>query len=266
MSKSAPKTADGRRGPPDSVEDLLAHPIRRVDNEPAGAIGPAILGCYDGWLVDHDEEARFFVGGFNRLRALIKRKDAKHFFSFTPEALKLAEQRGWHEDVSGLDKPASYNQFRKTVLREPMYFGLAVQVIIAAECAVEEAIADGRYSGTRFDVYDIMKIVPACFNVDGFNVRALSMLQQDIPNFDQDVLRASAQKSRHLLTLLAEGNCVTRRTARAFRARILTLLDGRDLDVEINDVRGHPGKKKLGRKNATETEIIELDDLSVHED
>ena len=83
-------------------------------------------------------------------------------------------------------------------------------------------------------------------------------------NYELAVLRHSGQRSRGLLKALTDGNCVTRRTARLIREKTIELL--KESDLSIGDVRGCPGRKKLGRKGATTTEYVELDDLTVHLD
>ncbi len=113
----------------------------------------------------------------------------------------------------------------------------------------------------------MMKILPATYNIDGFNSEALDELRRKISNFDLTVLSNTGQKSKSLLDNLAGGSCVTRKTARAIRSKTLQLLETyKNINVDIGDVRGRPGKKRLGHKNATTTEVVDLDDFATHID
>jgi hypothetical protein len=247
------------------LEALLVHPIRKTDNDPADSD----IGCYEDWLLDHSEITRFYVGGFASIRSRTRRTDAKYHHSFVEQAAEIAHAEGWAKEMDdGFKRPASYNQFRNAiVLFRPMYFDHAVQVILACECALAEAINQGRYDGERTDVFRMMKIIPATYNVDALNEGTLAELRAAIENYDSTVLAFAGQRSKSLLDHLAEGHCVTRRTARAIRSKTLELLKAHpSLEIEVGDVRGRPGKKKLGCLSATTSEDVELDDLAFHQD
>jgi hypothetical protein len=215
-------------------------------------------------------EGALYVGGFNAVRSITRRTDAKFYHSFADDAVKIASEQGWADEMDGaLKRAASYNQFRNVInLFRPMFFGHAIQVILSCECALEEAIRKERYTGNPVDVYGMMKVIPACYNIDGFNEEALKELRDGIDDFDLAVLSGTGQRSANLLDLLADGHCVTRKTARIVRAKTLELLDAHPkvkVKVGIGDVRGRPGKK-LGRKGATTGETIELDNFTAYAD
>ena len=272
------RTKDWRRQNRPNIESLLAHPIRKADNgmQPGNsrAASTARSGddrsSYEDWLLDHAGKAKFYVSGFRKIRSITRQTGAKFFHSFAAEALDLGDEIGWTGELpDGQWRVASYNQFRKAmILNEPMYVELAAQVILACECALQSLIDSDKYGGSSLDVYEMMKIVPACFNIDSFNENTLQVLRTELVNYDATILAYSGQNARHLLDVLAAGNCVTRKTARSVRWQTLKMLEpvANQLDLEIGDVRGRPGRKKLGTLNATTMEIVELDNFDSHFD
>jgi len=241
-----------------NLSELLAHSIRKADSGNDGS-----ADSYGDWLLDHAKKPRFYLAGFTKVRSATRQTDAKYFYAFAERAIEIAQSEGWHKEIDGAFlTPASYNQFRNAaILQRPMYFEHAAQVLLTFECALAAAIERGRYAGELSDVYDMVRILPACYNLDGFNAKAVESLRAGIPNFDVTVLSNMGQKSKSLLDNLAGGSCVTRKTARALRDKVLNLLTSyKKIDVDIGDVRGRPGQKKLGHKNATTAELVELDD------
>jgi hypothetical protein len=257
-SKREPRSSRPKR-----LDDLLVHYISEVENN----AGLTVSGCYKDWLLDHGANVvRFYLGGFNAFRSMTKVTDAKYYHSYVSKARKIAKDQGWTDYVKGaFAKDASYNQFLSAIREQrPIFLDNAVQVIVACECALADAIHAGQYQGSQYDAYDMLKIVPAVYNINDMNADNPKIIQQKVPNYELTVLKHSGQRSRGLLKALTDGSCITRRTARLLRAKTIELLEGSDLS--IGDVRGFPGRKKLGRTGATTAEDVELADLSVHLD
>ncbi len=249
--------------PRPSLDQLLVHPILKADNEG----GQYDEQSYPDWQLDHRHAARFYVGGFYTLRSITRRTDAKYYYLFAQDAIEIAREEGWDEQMDGFTRPASYNQFRNVIsLSRPMFFENAAQVIVSCELALADAIQRGRYYGNKTDIYKMMKIIPATYNIDAFNESALERLRSEIDNFNSTVLAYAGQRSRHLLDHMSQGYCVTRRTARQIHLKTLEILKSNpSIENYIGDVRGRPGKKRLGRKSATTSEDVELNNLELHQ-
>lgn len=273
MPKSQPQVDEPKRP---KLRELLSHLILENDNGPQPSdlhlppqpVGSPGLPDYDDWLLDHAGRARFYLGGFRSFRAITREGDARHYAKFSSEAKELASSCGWTREEKGgnWNEPISYNQYRKAIiLQEPMFFELAALVSLSCECALAATIDANEYSGSRFDVYRMIKIIPACYNIDEFNRSGLVELRRRISNYDDAVLVYAGQRRPHLLELLTQGNCVTRRTARAIRWKTLELMHAHGItSIPIGDVRGRPGRRRLGRKNATVVEDLELDNITRH--
>lgn len=244
------------------LEDLLVHPVRRKDTHSGQASGE-----YKDWIFDHARKAQFYVSGFGELRAAASRAEANYYYSFAPEAREKAVAAGW-DKLLGADfgTSLSYNQFRHAILfHKPMYFALAAQVLVACECALGDAIEKDIYAGRAGDVYAMMKIIPACYNVDNFNAAALERLRRQAEDFDKLALASCLQSNRDVLDDLAGGHCVTRRTARLLHDFVITFVENRRIsNVGLGEVRGAPGRT-LGRKSASGAESIDLDDWRSYE-
>ena len=161
-------TREPRSSRPDRLDDLLVHYVSKLENEP----DLTVRGCYDDWLLDHGANVvRFYLGGFNAFRSATKVTDAKHYHSYVSKARAIAKDQGWTNYVKGvLEKDASYNQFLNSINdQRPIFFDNAVQVIVACECALAEAVRSGRYKGTQYDSYDMLKIIPAVYNINDLN-------------------------------------------------------------------------------------------------
>jgi hypothetical protein len=256
------------------IEGLLLHPIRKSDNgddaAPRAGLDPSDADedhgdeSYKNWVVHHARQARFYVGGLESVTSITGFGQAKRYYAYVERASQIALEESWSKAIDGSwTQPISYNQFLKAFnSNKPMFFDIAARILVACECAVEDAIEEKRYAGGKLDVYSRAKIVPACFNIDEFDLATLNTLRENIVNYDSEVLRAAGQRNPHLLEALAKGECVTRPTARAIRKRTVELLQSRPIaDIEIGDVRGRPGRQQLGRGRATTFERVELEDL-----
>lgn len=245
------------------LDALLLHPVRARDSEP-GTAGDS----YANWKLDHARTAQFYVVGFNWLRAINGRTEANYYHSFGAEAFKKAGALGWSQELrTDFRVPLSYNQFRNAlILRRPMFFGHAAQILLAFELALADAIKKKDYAGNATDVYDHVRILPACYNVDGLNRKTVGDMRSLVDGFDREILAASGQVDPALIDEIANGNCVTRRTARAIRLRTLELTKAAGARFTVGDVRGAPGRDNLGRKSASLAESIEFDDPTVYVD
>jgi hypothetical protein len=241
------------QGRPHRLEELLSEPI------PTYCEG-AILGhSYPGWEYDHCHKARFYVQGFLGFLRLQVVKDTKQLFSkYADEALDVAaRETTWigAPGPSNVWDELSSNQFRAARNGKAMYWQKAALVILACELAVAAAMSKGRIvRGLSYpaEVYSFLKIVPACFNVDGFNARYLDVLLDAHPGATNPIALATRQ-SKSILEDLTAGYTVTRRTAYA----IVNHIAGNYPDHPVGPVRGKPGRK-LGVKSASENETLDL--------
>jgi hypothetical protein len=239
------------------LDALLLHPVRPKDNDPE-----ATGGNYSGWKLDHAGMAQFYVVGFNWLREITGRIEANYYHSFGAAAFEKAHGLGWAKELkTDFRSPISYNQFRNAlILHRPMFFGHAAQILLSFELALADAIKRSLYAGNATDVYENVKILPACYNVDRFNRDTVAHLRNSVDGFDREILTASGQTDPTLIEQLAKGNCVTRRTARAIRSKTLELAGVIGVPLIVGDVRGSPGRERLGRKSASLAESVEFND------
>ena len=264
MASRPAKTSKSLSARP-ALDALLVHPIRKKDNGPEDDGGDS----YADWILDHTGKAHFYVVGFEWLRSVTRRGEANYYHTFGEEAFAVTTTLEWSDEIeTDFRGRISYNQFRNAlILHRPMFFGHAAQVLVSCELALGDAIKKGRYSGDATEVYKHMNILPACYNIDGFKPDTLASMRGSIEDFDRKLLTASNQNSRQLLERLTDGHCVTRRTARAIRSKMLELSEriGGQPSFVIGDVRGRPGRR-LGRKSATMEESIQFDDLGIYRD
>lgn len=233
---------------PTQVEDLLREPI--VEAISAGATVP-IGECYRDWDRDHGERTQFYVSGyleFLRTRAV---KDTKQLYErFADEALSAVPTE-WKRTIGkgNVWQEIAQNQFRAARNGKAIYVQKAAIVLLAAEHAVDAALKSGR-NLAKFkagaDVYKVLRIVPACYNIDGFNENFLARL-------NESTIKSIADKAKQPVALLHD--LARRQTVTA--ATAISVLEAASSFGPIGPARGRPGRN-LGTKSASENELLDL--------
>ena len=233
-----------KRTRPVDHEGFLFHPIATDDR----------LKSYENWEADHAGKRRFRVTGLGWLFRITR------IAGLTPLRLALTgaddiidENPKWKDIACRWSEPCSALQFDRA-RREAVYFSKAVKIIAASELLLADSIRRGEALGANDprEVYSKMKILPCCFNVDGFNEDAFQKLEKEDPVFVRSVLRACDQSDPQLISGIVNKKCLSRRTA----FLIVAYLNQHHSGVRDWVVRAKPGGK-LGTKAAVDDERID---------
>ena len=259
MARQNPNSDSPKR--PRNLADLLSEPIVSLQADEGKDAPEKADVCYPGWEHHHGSSVRFYCRGYLSFLRLGVVEDTKDLFRrFGEKAVKAAESETNWTNMPGPKRvwdEISNNQFRSARNAEAMYFQKAALVILACELAVADALANGKeVRGVRSaaDVYSFMKIVPACFNVDGLNEKYVERLTKDRANAVNQIAAAAKQPPSVIIDL-SKARTVTRATAE----KIVDYVLARPGDYDpIGPVRGRPGKK-LGIKRCSPDETIDLD-------
>lgn len=237
---------------PEFYADLLLHPVATDPTDGSG--------CYDDWEFDHGSMQRFYVGGMRwyfRQTGL----NANVLAGFRRDALRQVKKRTdwgsmpnsnqmWKQDIA---RP----QFNVAARGDPLFFQKAAIILMACELALEEALEEGeevKDIKKPEDIYQKMSIIPACWNVNDFNIGFYEKLRKAEPDVPGKLQNAAAQESASVFEHLSNGNTVTFETAKAVKAEI----DGNcGPDFNVGNVRAKPGVKRLGKQKASEFETID---------
>lgn len=233
---------------PRTHEDFLFHAITIT----AGA-----SRSYENWEADHARKRRFRVTGlgwFYKTARLTGIESLK--FGIKKGTDIVADNPNWRQIACRWDEPLSPTQFDKA-RSEPVFFSKAVYIIAAGEALLARMIDAGNVRGVDDPkaIYERMKILPCCFNIDGFNASALGALEKADPRIVRNLVEAAEQSSSNILSDLAEKRkCVSRRTA----FLIANYLNRHHDKLGTWSVRAKPGGW-LGRKAAVADEEIDED-------
>ena len=155
-----------------------------------------------------------------------------------------------------LDQPIKRERAGEIANLKPTYFYKCVECLVAFEHAFENS---DRLKGkvSKYWVYDYMRVVPAVYNIRGFNVEKLKTLRREYSDFDRLALDATHQTEEGLLDALADGGTVTRPTAMRLKHFIDTHCTASD-EHAVGIVRNRPGNRGLGTGPAVLHEVVEL--------
>lgn len=244
-----------RKGRPKEYGDLLAE-----------YMNPALDASdhLPHWAVEHANQPRFYVSGFNEFTEKSQISDTKSLVDFQGEALKMIQKSTKWTTIPQSKKQwanegLSYNQFRFVKRREPIYLQKAAFVLGCCEIAMREQIKAGEALDTiqtATDIYQFMAIVPAAWNIDKLNKNYVEAFRRLGSQAAADLAAATHQRTDlKVLDDLAKGMTVTRRTAARIKAYLDTHHPG--LNGGLGDVRCTAGKRILGQKKASLNEMVE---------
>ena len=242
-----------------TYEQLLLTALFDHDGNNVGKATPKQF--YAGWPVDHAAGRKFYVYGGRWVEQKIARYQAKFYYDLVARAGEfIATETDWRQVAGEWDKVPAYNQFRRAAQGEPQTFEKAAWVIAAHTVAYGDWVAAAKEEGVAgadelhpFDCFSVLGLLPACYNIDEFDAKALEKFRTAHSNFDATVLSATGQRKSRVLDDLASGKCVTLGTAVGIRDAIHKLTSS----SAIGPVCGRPGRNR-GRGGASTSEIVEL--------
>ena len=213
---------------------------------------------YSDWDYDVGNRRLYYVTGivrfmklFNtrRITFLKESESLDRNLSFIDQALNVVtEETSWSREASfSWLEPVAANQLRKIRNKSPVPFTKAVHTIVACELALKEMRPDM----SQYWVYDYMRIIPAVFNIDGFSEDAVKSVLRT-PNGLINVRNIAGFDGEQVLHDLAAGHCVTSKTA----FPLARYISGYVPDAKIGAVRCKPGRKRLGRGDASVYEDV----------
>lgn len=247
---------------PRRKSDLLNPVLDMVEAKIRPESYRSILSDYDfadrAWNMVFGEGRFFYLLGIDDAMRLLQENSTGFLKSngYLDEVIHHNLLRTW-SDQSGipLDKPISLVRARELSANRPDFFYKCCESLVAFELAFQnsERLA-GRVS--EYWVYDYMRVVPAVYNIRGFNSEKLRQLRSRVDDFDRKALEACKQTDSALLDDLANGKTVTRSTAlqlKYFVDNFCVPVDGQ----ELGEVRSRPGRRGLGIGPASIHELID---------
>jgi hypothetical protein len=243
-------------GRPKSHGDLLLEPIP-----------------YDGWEEDHAEDRRFYLAGVVWFKRTFKAKQKTVDLARDQAHRRVLALTKWHlmSDPEGYwKKELGRPQVLSVFAGEPISFAKAAQVLMACEIVVENILSEKEKEPAVFaergltlpdgfskaeHLHRYMGILPACWNIDGFNKEFLEKVRHH-RNKDphKEIADAIGLRSPYAVAELTRGHTVTRLVAE----NIQSVASGFEVpDNYLGQVRARPGRK-LGKKSASEFEAPDL--------
>lgn len=212
---------------------------------------------YSDWEYDIENRQLFYVQGISTFLRLFpgSRVTLLKTGGYIDSAEEVIRRdTAWPEQIAlKWDEGVAANQLRRIRGNDAVYLQKAVQTVVACETMLKAR----RDDMSPYWVYDYMRIVPAVYNIDGFNEKKLLLLESAYPNLKPNILNAARQTDAELLDDMAAGWCVSGETA----TLVKDYLDKhcrQNIDHSVGGVRFHPGKKRLGRKHASKHESLDL--------
>lgn len=212
---------------------------------------------YDGWEFDHGGVQRFYVGGMRWFMRQSGIEKIPTLAGYAEEAVAtIANQTNWTTMPNSETRwdQMSPNQLRSARKMDHVFFQKAALVIVTCERALADKLAKG--GSTPFpikpeDIYSVMSIIPAVWNIDDFDKKTLQQLQEKYPEA-MAYLREKSGQSASTIEHLATGHSVQHATAMAVKAAI----DKNFTKVGCGRLRASPGAS-LGTKAASPAESID---------
>ena len=218
---------------------------------------PEVL--FQGWAAKNGNKPKFYVGGIGAAMGLVMAPDAKTVWKAYTDTgggttksgrMILQQETNWVEELPfKWEQDLNDPQFRKAINGEPLLFFKAVQVILCFEAYARQRNLP--------DIYDVIDIIPACYNLDDFNAALLEQLMKADAEFLAKASESIGQPEQ-FVTDLANGMCGTKASVEALK----TFVDEAYPKHKTGAVRPHPGKKKLGSLAASAAERVETDSPS----
>lgn len=241
---------------PDHYEDLLETPIADDPTAPNAK-------CYDGWGVDHwdRKNIKFYIRGFRWFQT-ISGLDPQKISEHKDEAAKFVKENTKWPDQSarpGLwdDEPAR-QQFNAAARTRPMLFHKAALIIVTCEIVCATLLKSGRaVSGITAaeQIYSRLRIVPAVWNIDGFNKDYIKAQEEASPGSLLNLASSAGHDNADIVEDLAGGYNVTWPIAHKIKQEITRNDRYR---VKVGDVRARPGRNRIGQKGASTSENLDF--------
>ena len=242
---------------PVQYEDLLETPIADDPTAPNAK-------CYVGWGVDHWgwKNQRFYIRGFRwfqTISGLEPQKISGHRGKVAKFVKKNTEWLDQSARPSLWDDEPARQQFNAAANMRPMLFHKAALIIVTCEIAFATLLKKSgkAVSGITAaeQTYSRLRIVPAVWNIDGFNKDYIEAQEKALPGSLLDLARSAGHVNRGIVEDLAGGYNVTWPIAHKIKQEITTNDRYR---VKVGDVRARPGKNRIGQKGASTSENLDF--------
>ena len=132
----------------------------------------------------------------------------------------LYRRKSWHIATLNWDEHFSPRQAIDALSlkkRKPLRFMKAAQTILLCEVVLNEDKELRHINATVEDLYENMKIEPAVYYVEGYDISLHNKLLRDVENFRPTALRACRQRFMNVFEEMARGYTVTFDLATKFR-------------------------------------------------
>jgi hypothetical protein len=200
--------------PRPAYADLLSDVLEDVRAGHADEKSPAARSKhYNDWEKDHSQAQRFYVTGFGWLDRACATRNISFLCEYKGGVASVVAETDWREFVADWEDGIACKQIRRAKKeKRPVYFHKAALILATAELALADMIEKGKTANginNSLLVYRHMKIKPAVWNIDAFNMSYLDSLG------DVAIQRLADEISQgvDLLTDLATGHTVTLATA-----------------------------------------------------
>lgn len=131
--------------------------------------------------------------------------------------------------------------------RKPIKFEKAVKTLYLCRLAASKQAEEGRLSFDPFDIYKKMRIEPAAFYIQDFDLDALKDMRKKKPKIEDELRERTGQISRKVFEEMAAGHTVTKRLA----DRTREALSAEGFDVGSVDYRYRDDVQRGAAKSAS---------------
>lgn len=227
--------------PEDELYETLQQPLPKGAN-------------YDTWKPDHLERRRFYVGGYHWLSAASQIKKRIRYLEAAKQATDhIRNETSWFRILPELNTPLPAPQVDDIRKFKAVSFTKAVLFIAASEIILARAIQNNsarKQHKFASSVYENMRVVSACWNIDNFN----NKFRDRLLGKHSDAFRCVAEKlgfdDEDVLFELSDCHTVTKKTADEVKAAIENLYP----DFRLGLVRPRPGRGTIGTGDAAPSE------------
>ena len=204
---------------------------------------------FPGWASAHRGQTRFYIKGWASVQRLTGHLKNRDYFEYSGEAIRRArEDPNWRIYTTNFNsRDVAEQQIGRAAKGKSLTFDRAGLIVLMGE-----ALYAAQGHTDLFAFHKVVKIVPACYNVDRFTAAVWDRIKKD-GNTAERIRQDIGQDSNRLLDELSRGYCVTRKTAMAVKASVL-----KHAKVELGLVRPHPGRQSLGKAGSSDAENVDL--------
>lgn len=260
-----PKTSV-KAGRPNGYSELLT---QFIADDPISAKSHML-----DWEEEHVRHPRFILKGFGWFLdnlGMSANAVSEYRTAALEEIEKLTESGAidwWNMPGTTRDRPRywremSRQQFNTAAAGGPILYTKALTIIMACDLAAQAKFGKNATVGKvkapfinkPEDIYVGLRIIPACWNIDGFNTANVEAIVEKNPSFKFDMLQLAGQDNRkdELIDDLAGGSTVTHSTAKKIFDECKRV--GYDLGKNPS-IRASRGRY-LGTKSASFHELVD---------